>query len=119
MMNFLHHIRFGDILIFSLAVFLGVYFILKPRNSEKRLVIVEGNGTLYEFDINRNGIFEINGASGVTKIEILEKKVRVIESVCPNKTCVHQGFSDFIACVPNKVVIKTKSADGEFDAVSK
>lgn len=54
-----------------------------------------------------------HGALGTTTIEIKQKKVRIINSPCHQKTCVKMGWKnkngETIVCVPNKVVVKIVS----------
>ena len=53
--------------------------------------------------------------------------MRIIDSPCPNKTCVAQGWHNPLVCLPNKVMITIESdggagavveQGGEFDAIS-
>ena len=43
-------------------------------------------------------------------LEVKDGRVRVVESDCPNKVCVHTGWialsGEVIACVPNRVIIR-------------
>jgi hypothetical protein len=45
------------------------------------------------------------------EIEIWNNKVRMLNSTCPDQSCVKQGWSDNlpIVCVPNEIVLVIKS----------
>ncbi len=57
---------------------------------------------------------EIKGVNGDTIMEISEGRVRVIQSACPDKICVHYGWvskpGQMIVCLPNRVVVKIISS---------
>ncbi len=60
--------------------------------------------------LNKNRLINIKGKIGNLLIEIKDKRVRVVRASCPNKICVKTGWisknGEYIACVPNKVIIK-------------
>ncbi len=60
--------------------------------------------------LGKNRIIKIKGKLGYMTVEIYNKMVRVKESNCPNKICVKTGWishnGEYIACVPNGVLIK-------------
>lgn len=53
---------------------------------------------------------KITGQMGNTIAQIRNGNIRVINSCCKNKICTHTGYiskaGEFIACAPNKVLIK-------------
>ena len=55
-------------------------------------------------------IVTIAGVKGDSIIEVDGQFVRMIDSACPDKICVHQGRKslpgDAIVCIPNRVTIK-------------
>jgi hypothetical protein len=61
--------------------------------------------------------FSVDGPLGETEIEIKGKRVRVVDSPCRKKICVHTGWIDksyqTIICVPNRVVIHLFSGSGK------
>ena len=115
-------IKFGDISIFLFALALGVFFLVRSGRKLGRTVIVHADENLYKYDLNVDGVYEVAGAIGATKIEIKSGCVRVLDSCCPNKICVQQGFSPLIVCLPNQVVVEVQTNDSKteaLDAVSK
>lgn len=62
------------------------------------------------------GIYNLNKPTVITikencTIQILDNKIRIQESDCPDKRCVRQGWSDTmpIICLPNKIMIEIKN----------
>lgn len=75
-------------------------------------------------DLARDGISEIKGALGVTKIEVRGGRIRVLSSPCPRQACRHGGWigtaGEMLVCLPNEVVIRLPGQRaGATDAVSR
>lgn len=91
-------------LIFSLVLF--------QKKDSEYVSIVQDNKVLYRLNLNitENQTIRIeDGNRGYNIIEISNGKIRIIESDCPDKTCVNTGFlsGDMpIVCLPHKLVIK-------------
>ena len=112
---------FDLVLIFSLTggSLLGLIYMdrLIPGGDSVR---IEVNGELKGiYPLNEDRIVELNGPLGKTIVEIRDKKVRVVDSPCPNKFCIHQGFvsKGSIICLPNRVVIIIGGEQG-IDAIT-
>ena len=104
------------LLIFSLTGILVTAFTFSRKGS---VVRVEAAGEVYEYPLEADGIYEVEGALGKTVFEITESRVHITESACPNKICVAAGFSSPIVCLPNQVIITVEDEEGEaFDAVA-
>ena len=110
-------IRPLDILILALVIFLAVITMKKSLTPLANKVTVQANGQHYEYSLQQNGIYSVNGLLGETSFEIKNGKVRILDSPCPNKTCVNQGWASTLICLPNKVIIKLENP-GDFDAIS-
>lgn len=84
----------------------------KAQNVEIKL----SNKIVKRIPLSKNGRYEVNGSLGISRFEILNGKVRMTESACPNKTCIAQGWIKIpktsIICLPNKVII-TPTTNGE------
>lgn len=52
----------------------------------------------------------VQGVNGESVLEVDGEFIRMIESACPDKVCVHMGRKsrpgDIIVCLPNRVVVK-------------
>ena len=116
-----------DILIIFLVVAGGVFFTVRGAVRKGSRVSVNANGVHYEYEATANGVYSVVGELGETSFEIKDGRVRIIDSPCPNKTCVAQGWHNPLVCLPNKVMITVEGEGGagagaeqggEFDAIS-
>lgn len=111
------HFRPLDFVLIAAILVSAVLVTKKSFTTSAERVIVNANGNGYEYSLNKDGIYEVEGVIGITKFEIKNKQVRILESPCPNKTCVNLGWSNPLICLPNKVVISVIT-EGDVDAVS-
>ena len=101
------------IIVLSIATFSG-FSIYGNQGSRLSLVIEAPSGS-WIYDLKTDRTVEIPGALGNTKVEIAGGKARILDSPCPNKTCVaaaplsRQG--DWSACLPNKVILRVEGGD--------
>ena len=114
-------------LVLSSGIFLSVRF-FSSAESSSGTVLVNAAENEYEFALLEDGLHEVDGKLGKTVFEVRNGNVRVLDSPCPNKTCVAQGFSNAVVCLPNKVSIRVvegknpeshESSVEEFDAISR
>lgn len=119
--KFFLKIKIADILLVLIIIGVGIFFCFSNSKSMfANKILVKASDKQYEFSLKQNKVYEVEGKIGNTKIEVIEGKVRVIESCCANKTCINQGFGQTIVCLPNEVIINVINEDGEneFDAVA-
>ena len=86
-------------------------------------VVVSGEMVL-SLDLSKDGVHDVPGAIGVTRIEVRGGKVRVISSPCPRQNCRHGGWigepGALLVCLPNQVVIRVPGEPtGGPDAVTR
>lgn len=111
------HIKPGDFLILLIIIIL-IFFSFRFSFSKKgSTVLVNAKDKEYVYSLTKDGIYEIEGLNGPTKFQIENEKIRIIDSTCPNKTCVHQGWGTTLVCLPNKVIISVEE-EGGFDAIA-
>ena len=104
--------------IFTFAVLtLGIFLTIKNLSQKGSVVKVNASGSHYEYSAKKDGIYKVTGSLGITTFEIKDGRVRIIDSPCPNKTCINQGWHSPLVCLPNNVII-TLEDEGEFDAIS-
>ena len=104
--------------IFVIAITaLGIFLTVKSFSQKGSLVKVNADGKHYEYSAKQDGIYKVGGPLGITTFEIKDGRVRIIDSPCPNKTCVNQGWHSPLVCLPNNVII-TLEDEGEFDAIA-
>ena len=105
----------ADWLIIAAVLMSGIFITIKNLNRTGSIVRVQAAGTEYEYSLSREGIYTVEGAAGKTTFRIHEGKVCITDSACPNKICVHSGFSNPIVCMPNDVIITIEKSSGELD----
>lgn len=94
-------------------------------NQGEKYVSIEVNGEAYKkitfSPDNKKKYVEISTKYGYNKLEIQNKKVRVIEADCPDKLDVKQGFIEdagsMIVCLPNRLVIEIKEDKSVSDKI--
>ncbi len=107
-----------DYILILAIVALGIFLTIKSFSQKGSRVSVKADGKLYEYSAKADGIYKVGGALGITTFEIKNGRVRIIDSPCPNKNCVNQGWHSPLVCLPNNVII-TLEDQGDFDAISK
>ncbi len=117
------HFKPLDFLILLIIVFFAVFSFLKTSEKDADKILVTANGDKYIFPINKNSTYEVQGKLGITKIEVKDNQVRIIDSPCPNKTCIAMGYARVIICLPNDVMIQKissgKKIQEELDGIAK
>lgn len=111
-------IRLLDIAVISLFIALGVFLTAKNLFHTGAKVHVRADNTEYEYSAKADGIYKVQGAIGITTFEIKDGRIRIIDSPCPNKICVHQGWDSPLVCLPNNVIITLENDREDLDALS-
>lgn len=109
--------KIGDILFFLLILTSGILLSKNLFAKKGPSVEINANGKKYEYSLSQDGIFKVEGKIGTSSIQIKDGKVRIIDSPCPNKNCVHQNWGNLIICLPNNVIVSVKAQE-DFDAVA-
>ena len=64
----------------------------------------------------------VEGALGPSLLEILDGKIRFIDSSCGGKQCVHSGWisngGEVVSCLPNRVSIAILGGEQRFDSIN-
>lgn len=115
--------RLPDAAAILLSVLAGlagiVWSVSSPPATAVRIVTPSGE---YRYRLDRNNVLTVPGALGGVKVEIDRGRVRVTESACPDRICVHRGWisrgQDSVICVPNRVIVRLENSPGEIDAVT-
>ena len=110
---------FAAILIVAVLISAGL-LLLRPKGGAKAEIWLDGE--LLEV-IDLDSLTEpIEIPVGDGNIVQAEKgRVRMLSADCPDRLCVHMGWSDSparpIVCLPNRVTVVITGTDGERDAV--
>ncbi len=100
------------IFLLILVVTLCLVFIFFPKKTATKARLTIDGEIIKEFDLNQSGIITENFSSyGVDiTIEIKNGAIRVLNSDCPDKICVHTGYISNITqtavCMPNKAILE-------------
>lgn len=104
------------IIILTLLLSALAYFAVSGDSADNVKVLLGGK-LIGEYSLGEDRTVDINGTNTLV---IKDGKAFMKEADCPDKLCIKQGEIDIrggsIICLPNKVVIETKSAA---DAVSR
>ena len=98
-----------DILIIILIAGCGIFLTVRSLGQKGSRVVVNAAGVKYEYSVSQNGTYTVAGELGPTTFEIKDGRVRIIDSPCPNKTCISQGWHNPLVCLPNKVMITVEN----------
>jgi hypothetical protein len=112
----------GDIIVLSLLVAAIVAASL-PRTAggipPRAQVVVSGEQVL-SLDLSRDGVHDILGPIGVTRVEVHGGKIRVLSSPCPQQICRHGGWigapGTVLVCLPNEIVIRVSAESADTPA---
>ena len=106
------------VLVFASGILLFLFNLNK--NNDSNIVLVKRNDTVLEYKLDEDRIINLEP---YMKIQIKNKKVKVIETSCRNKICYRHRYisktNEQIVCIPNKIVIEIKGGDLKYDAISK
>jgi hypothetical protein len=115
-------IKIGDIVI-VLVVIIGAILLFCLNFPNGNTVVVEIDGeVLTEFSVEENTEYIYKG-DYTNVIRIKDGAVSIIQSDCPDNTCVHTGeiksSAKVICCLPNKLVVRiAKNDKSETDVIS-
>ena len=110
-------IRILDFVLIILFWVAGIFLTAKKSFKPAKKICVKANDIDYEYSANKDGIYEVEGALGITTFEVKGGKIRILDSPCPNKICIHQGWDSPLVCLPNNVIIFLES-EGNTDAIA-
>jgi len=132
MKNLNTNITFPDLILTVLTIFVSIWFLFGLAGAATKinvsLLVYENGDLIKEKELVSNEVLAINLKNGRIKVEIsTENGVRLVESDCPAKICVHSGWiknsGQTIVCLPNKLLLELKGAiikgeQEEYDAIS-
>jgi hypothetical protein len=77
-------------------------------------VAITGRDGEWVYPLSTDSEVSIAGPLGYTRIVISGKSVRIVDSPCPNKTCIASGAiaepNQWIACLPNRVLVRIEGS---------
>ena len=89
------------------------------RDRKKEVVVSFKNDVILEVDLNKNGIYKVDGTLGPVDVEVQDEAVRVEKETSPYHLCSIQGWVSQpnrpIICLPNNIVVEIKASDSGSD----
>ncbi len=71
--------------------------------------VIKGRGGEWVYPLSSDRQMAVHGPLGDTLVAIKGRSLRILDSPCPNKTCIAAGSIDragqWLACLPNDVVV--------------
>lgn len=122
----------GDIVVIILIICSigGIfYFSNRKISSDSKYIRVAVDGKeIHKIHIDgklKGKTIKVDTEHGYNLLELTEDGIKITESDCPDKICIHMGeikeVNDMIVCLPHKLVIEIKSdtENSDLDAVIK
>jgi len=108
----------ADLLIFLFFIALILITSISFLSTSDSIIVKAGDKE-YRFSAKDNGIYSVEGVLGETVIEIKDGKIRFLSSPCPSKSCISNGFSSTVICLPNMVIATSVEKEGDVDEVAR
>lgn len=110
---------FGGLILVSLLSFAAIDYGTEPAY----VAVVHYGEQKLTKSVKQDDIFTVSGSLGTTRIQIEGKKIRILESACPQKLCMLQGeiskAGEILVCAPNRVAVWLEGKRlNEFDAIT-
>lgn len=90
------------------------------RGSEAH-ILVDGRPWA-RLDLFQNQELDVPGRLGISHIAVQDGAVRFVDSPCPTRFCVHQGWlrkgGDVAVCLPNRVSVEVLGDNPRFDSIT-
>lgn len=116
----------GDkvLVLFLIGLSCSSLFLFKHFEQPGEMAFITAEATqTYRKSLTHDGQWVLHGAVGKSVIEISDGSIRIVDSDCPQRLCVHQGairrVGGLIVCVPNKITIWIEGKRQDiFDAIA-
>ncbi len=118
----------GDYIVIILVIFSSFFIFAKIKNENKTkgdvVAVYVDSEKVAEYNLKAHDgeIIDINSKYGKNKIKIEKGKVKMVESDCEDKVCLHMGEisanNETIICLPNRLLVKIESeTSNEVDVI--
>ncbi|MHB8848624.1 MAG: NusG domain II-containing protein, partial [Burkholderiales bacterium] len=117
-------IQRGDLAVLLIGllavVVLGVHY--WSASAGDRVIIKRGGALFLSASLDRPFKVSVPGPLGVTKIEVLQQKARVLSDPGPRQLCVRQGWisraGEVAICLPNQVSMEIVGRVRAYDSLN-
>lgn len=120
-------LTFGDVCVLVLLILMSAASVLYAKTAlpggTDAVVEIDGKEAIH-LPLDVDVVRKAQGEKGYVVLEIKDRGVRVLESSCPNKICVDQGWvrQGVIVCLPSRILVRVGlkgSGDRRFDAITR
>lgn len=103
--------RLDRCIVAVLLILCVVLFVVIGRHAPGESVQVkQDDAVIFKAPLSDSRKVDLSGVLGITELEIIDGKARIISSPCPFKVCIGMGeisrSGEIIACVPNRLLIQ-------------
>ena len=112
-------LRILDYLIFASVIAASVWagFLLYAGDHHTQQLVIEAPAGKWIYPLSDTRTVSIPGELGATTIRIEDNSAFILDSPCPNKTCMNAAAlkkaGDWSACLPNKVFLHIEGTSSE------
>ncbi len=109
----------------ALSAFLIAQGVADAKSGSSLNAVISVNGRELDSLSLREDLEElaVEGYRGTSYLQLSEGRIRMLDSACPDKLCVHTGWisrpGESIVCLPNRVVIEIRSGEEGPDVVNR
>ena len=105
------------IVIVFLISCLSLWPLLQTPRQQASTALVEVQGRLFaKLHLAEPRRITVPGKNGQVVIEVENHRIRILDSSCPQKICVHSGAisrcGELLVCAPNRIVIRIPGDNG-------
>lgn len=117
-------IKTGDwlVLLIGMAITTWLFATLWQGHAADKAVVRSGGKIVAELSLAENRSFLANGPLGTSRIEIHNRRARVVEDPSPRQYCVKQGWlsqaGEAALCLPNQVSLELTGAKKRYDSLN-
>ena len=101
------------VLIVFITIIALFIFTYKPKIQASIANVYYKSELIKTIDLTTNKTYEVNGDNGIVRIEVNNKRIRVIQETSNYNLCSKQGYieneGESIICLPNKIIIELPS----------
>ncbi|MBQ8296986.1 MAG: NusG domain II-containing protein [Ruminococcus sp.] len=116
-----HFVSLKELLIISGVLIVSAAAIVIPElvSGDAEIAVIQCGDSVITADLSQSGEFTLEEC-GSTVFEISDGKIRIKESVCPDKICERTGFigsaGQSIICVPERISVTVTSGSDKSDS---
>jgi hypothetical protein len=113
-----------DIIVLLILAGLTVFSVipLYSRTGSARRLTIKSEGRNWVFPLDAEETVIAAGPLGNTVVEMKNGRARIVSSPCQNQICIAAGpvhsHGQWIACLPNRVMVSVSRGDGEVDGTA-